>query len=72
DINDTFFILKTKFDHEIDEQKEEWDEKKERINKGIESMIDDAENLKDQSADKLGHFSSEISKAWGHFKKAFK
>ncbi|MEN8138930.1 MAG: hypothetical protein ABFR62_10910, partial [Bacteroidota bacterium] len=32
DINDTFFILKTKFDHEIDEQKEEWDEKKERIN----------------------------------------
>lgn len=71
DINDTFFILKTKFDHEIDEQKEEWDEKKERINKGLDSLIDDAEKLKNKSADKASNFSSEISKAWHHFKKAF-
>ena len=71
ELNDTISILSTKFQFDIEDGKELWEEKKKEINKEIDSWSDEFEELKEKSAEKLEEVSKEVSNIWNKIKKSF-
>lgn len=71
ELNDTISILATKFEFDIEDGKELWEEKKIEINKGIDSWSDEFENIKNKSFQKIEEISDEASKIWSKIKKSF-
>jgi phage-related minor tail protein len=71
ELNDMFFIFNKKFQYDLEDGKNLWEEKKNEIYKEIDSWNVELDEIKKESSEKLENFSDEISKAWNHFKKAF-
>ena len=71
ELNDTISILSMKFEYDIEDGKEMWEEKKKEINKEIDNWNNEFEEIKNKSADKIEEVTEEISKVWSKIKKSF-
>ena len=71
ELSDTISILSTKFQYDIEDGKEAWEEKKKEINKEVDNWSDEFKELKDKSSQKIDGISEEASKLWGKIKKSF-
>ncbi len=71
ELSDTISILSTKFEYDIEDGKEIWEEKKKEINKEIDGWSDEFEELKNKSTEKFDEVSKEVSSVWNKIKKSF-
>jgi len=71
ELSDTFEILSLKFQYDIEEGKEIWEEKKKEINNEINQLTNELENIKSKSSEKINEFIDGTSTWWNNIKKTF-
>lgn len=71
ELSDTISILSIKFQYDIEDGKEIWEEKKNEISKEIDSLSDEFDKLKEMSSQKMDEVSEEVSNLWRKFRKSY-
>jgi len=71
ELNDIISILGTKLEYDIEDGKEVWKNKKKEINKEIDNLSNEFDELKNKSASKIEEVSKEVSDVWKKIKKTF-
>ena len=72
DFHTRFDLFRLQWHLGMVEAKEEWQEKKKELSHHLHELHSKLDHLEKEAADKWKGFSSEMSEAWDHFKKAFK